>query len=42
MTSSPLAPPMLKRAIIGHMRKLSGSPARVRSLFGRKTFRYAA
>ena len=34
--------PMLKRAVIGHMRKLSGSPGRVRSLFGHKTFRYAA
>jgi transposase len=34
--------PQLKRAVIGHMRKLSKSPHRVRSLFGHKTFRYAA
>ena len=33
--------PMLKRAVIGHMRKLSNSPGRVRSFFGHKTFRYA-
>ena len=32
----------LKRAAIGHMRKLSKSPHRVRSFFGHKTFRYAA
>jgi transposase len=31
----------LKRAVVGHMRKLSKSPARVRSLFGHETFRYA-
>jgi transposase len=38
----PRSKPMLKRAVIGHMRKLSGSPGHVRSLFGHKTFRYAA
>jgi transposase len=32
----------LKRAAIGHMRKLSKRPNRVRSFFGHKTFRYAA
>jgi hypothetical protein len=32
----------LKRAVIGHMRKLSKSPHRVRSFFGHRTFRYAA
>jgi transposase len=32
----------LKRAVIGHMRKLSKSPHRVRSFFRHKTFRYAA
>ena len=32
----------LKRAVIGHMRKLSMSPHRVRSFFGHKAFRYAA
>jgi transposase len=32
----------LKRAVIGHMRKLSKSPRRVRSFFAHKTFRYAA
>jgi transposase len=32
----------LKRAVVGHMRKLSKSPHRVRSFFGHKTFRYAA
>jgi transposase len=32
----------LKGAVIGHMRKLSKSPHRVRSFFGHKTFRYAA
>jgi hypothetical protein len=32
----------LKRAAIGHMRKLSKSPHRVRSFFGHETFRCAA
>ncbi len=32
----------LKRAAIGHMRKLSRLPNRVRSFFGHRTFRYAA
>src|ERR671926_1151248 len=32
----------LKRAVVGHMRKLSKSPHRVRSVFAHKTFRYAA
>jgi transposase len=32
----------IKRAVIGHMRKLSKSPRRVCSFFGHKTFRYAA
>ncbi len=32
----------LKRAAIGHMRKLSKLPDRVRSFFGHRTFRYAA
>ncbi len=32
----------LKRAVIGHMRKLSMSPGRVRSFFQHETFRYAA
>ena len=32
----------LKRAVVGHMRKLSRSPARVRSYFQHPTFRYAA
>jgi hypothetical protein len=32
----------LKRALVGHMRKLSKSPHRVRSFFGHKTFRHAA
>ena len=32
----------LKRAVVGHMRKLSKSPRRVRSLFGNETFRYVA
>jgi transposase len=32
----------LKRAVIGHMRKLSKSPHRVQSFFGHKTFRYTA
>jgi transposase len=32
----------LKRRLIGHMRKLSKSPSRIRSFFGHKTFRYAA
>jgi transposase len=34
--------PQLKRAVIGHMRKLSKLPHRVRSFFGHETFRYAA
>ena len=34
--------PRLRRAVVGHMRKLSRSPERVRSLFGHHTFRYAA
>ena len=34
--------PQLKRAVVGHMRKLSRSPERVRSFFGHHTFRYAA
>jgi transposase len=34
--------PQLKRVAIGHMRRLSKLPHRVRSLFGHKTFRYAA
>src|SRR5918912_2670249 len=32
----------LKRAVVGHMRRLSKRPDRVRSFFGHKTFRYAA
>jgi transposase len=32
----------LKRAAIGHMRRLSKRPDRVRSFFGHRTFRYAA
>ena len=32
----------LKRAVVGHMRKRSKPPDRVRSVFGHKTFRYAA
>ncbi|MDO9712953.1 hypothetical protein Q7A36_31785 [Paracraurococcus sp. LOR1-02] len=32
----------LRRVAIGHMRKLSKPPDRVRSVFGHKTFRYAA
>jgi transposase len=32
----------LKRAVVGHMRKLSKLPDRVRSFFGHKTFCYAA
>jgi transposase len=32
----------LKRAVVGHMRKLSKLPDRVRSFFGHETFRYAA
>jgi transposase len=32
----------LKRAVVGHMRRLSKLPDRVRSLFGHRTFRYAA
>jgi transposase len=34
--------PQLKHHVISHMRKLSKSPARVRSFFGHRTFRYAA
>jgi hypothetical protein len=34
--------PELKRNLINHMRKLSKSPRRVRSLFQHPTFRYAA
>jgi transposase len=34
--------PQLKRAVIGHMRKLSKSPGRVRSFFRHGIFRYAA
>jgi transposase len=33
--------PQLKRAVIGHTRKLSKPPERVRNFFGHKTFRYA-
>jgi hypothetical protein len=32
----------LKRAVVGHMRKLSKLPRRIRSFFGHKTFHYAA
>jgi transposase len=32
----------LKRAIVGHMRRLSKLPDRVRGFFGHRTFRYAA
>jgi transposase len=32
----------LKHAVVGHMRKLSMLPHRVRSFFGHETFRYAA
>ena len=32
----------LKRAVVGPMRRLSKPPDRVRSLFGHRTFRYAA
>jgi transposase len=32
----------LKRATIGHMHRLSESPARIRSYFRQQTFRYAA
>ena len=32
----------LKRAVVGHMRRLSKLPDRVRSFFGHTTFRYAA
>lgn len=32
----------LKRALVGHMRRLSKMPHRVRSFFGHKTFQYAA
>jgi transposase len=31
-----------KRAVVGHMRRLSKLPNRVRSFFSHKTFRYAA
>jgi hypothetical protein len=31
----------LKRAVVGHMRKLSKLPHRVRSVFRHRTFRYA-
>ena len=34
--------PQLKRAVVGHMRRLSKSPARIRSYFRHHTFRYAA
>ena len=34
--------PQLKRAVVGHRRKPSRSPERVRSCFGHHTFRYAA
>jgi len=34
--------PQLKRALVGHMRRLSKSPARIRSFFRHHTFRYAA
>ena len=34
--------PQLKRAVVGHMRRLSKSPARIRSFFRHHTFRYAA
>jgi hypothetical protein len=34
--------PELKRNVINHMRKLSKSPGRVRSLLQHPTFRYAA
>ena len=34
--------PQLRQAAINHMRKLSKSPARVRSYFQHQTFRYAA
>lgn len=34
--------PQLKRALVGHMRKLSKSPHRIRSFFQHRTFRYAA
>src|SRR5215213_3622764 len=32
----------LKRTVVGHMRRLSKLPDRVRSFFGHRTFRYAA
>src|SRR5688500_17823376 len=34
--------PQLKRAMANHMRRLSNSPARIRSFFRHHTFRYAA
>jgi hypothetical protein len=40
--STPIPYSMLKRAAIGHMRKLSKLPGRVRNFFGHKTIRYAA
>jgi transposase len=44
VTRQPLARsrPELKRSVISHMRRLSKSPKRVRSLFRHPTFRYAA
>jgi hypothetical protein len=44
VTRKPLARsrPELKRSVISHMRSLSKSPQRVRSLFRHPTFRYAA
>ena len=44
VTRQPLARsrPELKRSVISHMRRLSKSPQRVRSLFRHPTFRYAA
>ena len=37
-----LSEAQLKRAVVGHMRRLSKLPGRVRSLFGHRAFRYAA
>jgi transposase len=44
VTRKPLARsrPELKRSVISHMRSLSKSPQRIRSLFRHPTFRYAA
>ena len=44
VTRKPLARsrPELKRSVISHMRSLSKSPQRLRSLFRHPTFRYAA